>query len=239
VAIWRTTADQRFQNYRATFTLLDTGGVVTREWINGLVRGERECSDAPAAWCEWVKNGRYRALRAPRTRLFRTVDDQRPQSPEDEAIVAAIRRHFVDPHGFEACAAAIWAMYAPSTDYTLTAPTRDGGRDAYGYYKLGPEADPIRLDFALEAKCYAPDNGVGVRELSRLISRLRHRQFGVLVTTSYLAPQAYEELREDDHPVVVISARDIVEVLRRQGLATPADTESWLQREFPTDGATN
>jgi len=92
------------------------------------------------------------------------------KSPEDEAIVAVIRRHFADPHAFVACAAAIWAMYDPSTDYTLTAPSRDGGRNAYGYYKLGPEADPMRLDFALEAKCYAADNWVGVRELSRLIT---------------------------------------------------------------------
>ena len=90
--------------------------------------------------------------------------------------------------------------------------------------------------FALEAKCYAADNGVGVRELSRLISRLRHRQFGVLVTTSYLAPQAYAELRQDDHPVVVISARDIVDILKRQGIATPAEAEAWLQGDFPTDG---
>ncbi|MCP1762460.1 O-acetyl-ADP-ribose deacetylase (regulator of RNase III) [Bradyrhizobium japonicum] len=36
----------------------------------------------------------------------------------------------------------------------------------------------------LEAKCYGSGNSVGVREMSRLISRLRHRQFGVLVTTS-------------------------------------------------------
>jgi len=237
VAFWRTTADQRFQNYRATFTLLDTGGVIARQWISDLVSGVQASTQAPAAWSDWTERGRYRPLRAPRTRLFRTVDDQRPQSHQDEAMVAAIRRHFVDPHAFEACAAAIWAMYAPSTDYTLTAPSRDGGRDAYGYYKIGPEADPIRLDFALEAKCYAADNGVGVRELSRLISRLRHRQFGVLVTTSYLAPQAYEELREDDHPVVVISARDIVEILKRQGIATPTETEGWLQREFPADAS--
>jgi pimeloyl-ACP methyl ester carboxylesterase len=168
---------------------------------------------------------------------LRTVDDQRPRSSEEEAIVAAIRSHFADPHGFEACAAAIWAMYAPSTDYTLTAPSRDGGRDGYGYYKLGPESDPIRLDFALEAKCYGADNGVGVRDLSRLISRLRHRQFGVLVTTSYLAPQAYEELREDDHPVVVISARDIVDILKRRGISTATETEAWLRREFPKDEA--
>jgi hypothetical protein len=233
VAIWRTTADQRFQNYRATFTLLDTGAVVTRNWINDLIMGAPDSAHAPAAWRDWITRGHYRPLRAPRTRLFRTVEDQRPQTPEDEAIIAAIRHHFVDPHAFEACAAAIWQMYAPTSDYTLTAPSRDGGRDAYGHYKLGPEADPIRLDFALEAKCYSPDNGVGVRELSRLISRLRHRQFGVLVTTSYLAPQAYEELREDDHPVVVISARDIVEILRRHGIATPAQAEAWLEREFP------
>lgn len=234
VAIWRTTADQRFQNYRATFTLLDTGGVIPRAWITDLITGAPNSAGAPTAWREWINRGRYEPLRAPRTRLFRTIEDQRPQTPEDEAIIATVHRHFTDPHDFEACAAAIWRMYAPSSDYTLTAPSRDGGRDAYGYYKLGPEADPIRLDFALEAKCYGPDNGVGVRELSRLISRLRHRQFGVLVTTSYLAPQAYEELRDDDHPVVVICARDIVEILRRQGIATATQVEAWLQREFPT-----
>lgn len=237
VAIWRTTGGQRFQNYRATFTVLDTGGVITRQWLDDLLGGNPTSRNAPPTWIDWVRRGRYRALRAPRTRLFRTVEDQRPQSAEDEVMIAAIRSHFSDPHAFEACAAAIWAMYAPSSDYTLTAPSRDGGRDAYGYYKLGPEADPIRLDFALEAKCYAPDNGVGVRDLSRLISRLRHRQFGVLVTTSYLAPQAYEELRQDDHPVVVIAARDIVEILKRHGIGTPTDTQGWLDREFPITGA--
>ena len=38
--------------------------------------------------------------------------------------------------------------------------------------------------------------------------------FGVLVTTSYLHPQAYQELKADGHPIVVMSARDIVETLR-------------------------
>jgi len=52
---------------------------------------------------------------------------------------------------------------------------------------LGPASDPVAVEFALEAKCYAANHGVGVRETSRLIFRLRHRQFGVLVTTSYLA----------------------------------------------------
>src|SRR5262249_49170364 len=49
IAIWRTTAGQRFQNYRATFTLLDCG-IITRRWINALVTDGQESRDAPGAW---------------------------------------------------------------------------------------------------------------------------------------------------------------------------------------------
>ena len=95
------------------------------------------------------------------------------------------RRPF--PPGGTACLTAAWN------------PWRDGGRDAVGEYLLGPHADPVAVEFALEAKCYAPTTGVGVRETSRLISRLRHRQFGVLLTTSHLDAQAHREIREDGH----------------------------------------
>ncbi len=37
------------------------------------------------------------------------------------------------------------------------------------------------------------------------------------MTTSYLAEQAYQEIREDGHPIVVIAGGDIVEVLSRVG----------------------
>jgi hypothetical protein len=82
-------------------------------------------------------------------------------------------------------------------------------------------------DFALEAKCYAPENGVGVKELARLISRLRRRQFGILVTTSYLGNQAYQELSSDCHPVVIIAGVDT--------LGTPKAVREWLVAEFPTE----
>jgi hypothetical protein len=59
---------------------------------------------------------------------------------------------------------------------------------------------------------------VGVKKLSRLISRLRHRQFGILVTTSFLGHQAYQELRSDRHPVVVIAGADIAAILVRDVL---------------------
>ena len=95
-------------------------------------------------------------------------------------------------------------------------------------YRIGNGDSSIQVDFALEAKCYDPSGkGVGVKELSRLISRLRHRQFGILVTTSYLASQAYSELKEDGHPVVVICGGDITALLKTK-IGSRIQVEKWL-----------
>jgi hypothetical protein len=118
--------------------------------------------------------------------------------------------------------------------WKITRRVRDGGRDAVGRYMIGPPGDPVAVDFALEAKCYDPvGRGIGVKEASRLISRLRHRQFGVLVTTSFVGDQAYREIREDGHPVVILCAKDITELLAQHGIATVPEVRRWLQREFP------
>ena len=100
---------------------------------------------------------------------------------------------------------------------------------------LGLEASGILVDFALEAKCYNLSKGVGVREMSRLISRLRHRQFGILVTTSYVNIQAYREIKEDQHPIIVISGVDIVTLLRNDGYADPDSVTMWLKQNFAVD----
>jgi hypothetical protein len=116
----------------------------------------------------------------------------------------------------------------------VTRPWRDGGRDAVGEYLLGPHSYPVAVEFALEANCYAPTRGVGVRETSRLISRLRHRQFGVQVTTSYLDAQAYREIREDGHPVVVLAGRDVIERLKARGLDSITAIRQHLHDAYPS-----
>ena len=125
------------------------------------------------------------------------------------------------------------AIYSNVDRIDVTRPWRDGGRDAVGDYLLGPDADPVAVEFALEAKCYAPGHGVGVRETSRLISRLRHRQFGVLVTTSHLDSQAYKEIREDGHPVIVLAGRDITDILKKSGLDTTTALRRHLHDNYP------
>lgn len=114
-------------------------------------------------------------------------------------------------------------------EFDLTRPWRDGGRDALAKYRIGTNHNPLLVDCAVEAKCYSPDNAVGVKEVSRLISRLRYRQFGVLVTTSYVHKQAYSEIAEDGHPVLIVHAGDISAILQRHGINTE-NVEEWLEK---------
>jgi hypothetical protein len=239
IAVWKTTRGQRFQNYRAVFTILDAP-VVSRDWLNALLRG-RTVDGSPEAWRTWVDSGRVQALASEPTTVIRSLEEQMPDSSVKSEILKVVHSHFASsPTSFEAFAARIFQMHDRRVVIDeVTRASVDGGRDAVGRYLLGLEADPVYADFALEAKCYEPGldgastNTVGVREISRLISRLRHRQFGVLVTTSAVARQAYEEVREDRHPIVLISGRDIAEILIRHGFSTPAQVSLLLTNDFP------
>ncbi|MFI7114783.1 restriction endonuclease [Nonomuraea sp. NPDC050227] len=232
-AIWRSTRGIRFQNYRARFTVLDVPKI-ERAWIMDLVSGDPLGPNCPPPWRKWVEARTYQTLLAPSTTVIRSTAEQLPDAG-GKLMVAAIHRHFAGrPHDFEACAVEIWRMLAPSTGACeVTRHSRDGGRDAVGEYLLGPEGDRVAVEFALEAKCYAPSNSVSVEDVARLISRIRHRQFGVFVTTSHFNSQVYKEVRGDAHPIVMICARDIVDVLRRHGYGDAEAVQAWLEHRFP------
>ena len=238
VAIWRTSNGERFQNYRATFTILDIA-TIPRLWLDELADGQALGPSCPAPYRDWVTHGKYTPLESPRTIQYRTKAQQEPETAEGAALVQVIYDYFADdPYGFEACAIELWSMQAKeSVNFVATRRSADGGRDAYGWYHLGPDSDRIRLEWSLEAKLYAPGNAAGVKETSRLISRLRHREFGVFVTTGYIARQAYEEIRGDEQPIVVICGRDIVDLVRRHGHSTPAAILAWLETTFPKSAA--
>ena len=234
VAIWRTAATgARFQNYRAIFTVLDVN-TVSRRWLADAQQGKAAQSPhAPQVWLEWLHHRRYKPLAAPYSIEIRSRDQQLPATNDNDGktILNLIYNSFKDtPHAFEACAVELAKLMTGSIhDVDLTRPWRDGGRDAVGLYRIGRGLSAIDVEFALEAKCYNPwQKGVGVKELSRLISRLRHRQFGILVTTSYLASQAYEELKKDRHPIVVLSGGDITRLLR-QKLGSIQQIRQWLE----------
>jgi hypothetical protein len=234
VGVWRSTNRLRYQNYKATFTVLDVA-TISRAWLTDIANGDGDSSNAPAAWVAWRTGGVARALRTARTIEHRTRLEQEPATDVDRAIVNAVYNHFSErPYDFEAFAADLVKSYLPDVaSLDVTRRSRDGGRDAIGQYRVGFGGGEILLDFSVEAKCYKPGNSVGVRELSRLISRLRHRQFGVLVTTSHLDTQAYKELKEDAHPIVVIAGIDIARILKMRGIEGIPALTRWLVASFP------
>ena len=229
VALWRQKNGKRFQNYRAKFTVLDCQ-VVPKSWIEDVKAGDPLSTNCPTAWRAWVEKGVSRPLKAPRVLEYRNPAEQFPEDASGRATIVAIQKYFAKDHyRFEACAAKIAEMMLPNiASIDLTRRVRDGGRDAIGKYRLGTGPSAVLVDFALEAKCYGDSSSVGVKDLSRLISRLRHRQFGILVTTSHVATQAYQEIKEDQHPIVIIAARDIVQILKAAGIASSGDCQKWL-----------
>lgn len=231
VAVWRMKRGERFQNYQAKFTILDVA-TVSKEWLNDVKQGHPLSASCPAAWRLWVETGRYKPLKAPRNVEYRKKDEQLPIDKKGIRLIAMIHQYFSeDPFRFEACAIELAEMMLKNTlPMKATRPTADGGRDATGKFRIGLGPSAILVDFALEAKCYNASKPVGVKELSRLISRLRHRQFGILVTTSYVAKQAYDEIKQDGHPIVIISAIDIVNTLKTSGLGQVDDFTIWLNK---------
>ncbi len=224
VAIWKTTAGERFQNYRSVFTVLDVA-TIPRSWIDSLASSEGALATAPSAWRSWVEAGAYMPLTSEPTKVIRSESEQRPDTALKAAVLGRVWTHFKNsPHAFESFAARIYQLSDRRVIIDeITRGSVDGGRDAIGRYLLGLSGDPVYAEFALEAKCYRPASQgatastVGVREVARLISRIRHRQFGVLVTTSLVARQAYEEVRNDHHPIIFVCGRDIAEILIQAG----------------------
>lgn len=236
VAFWRTVNEKRFQNYEAYFTILNTGkDPISRKWIESLIYDhQNNLKHAPEVWKRFVKYGRNGIvpLQAPKMFSVPTKYEQLQSDEEGNICLDLIRKHYKDdPFGFEACATNIVAkMDSHFVNFSLTRPWRDGGRDAVGYYVIstGGKANyPLRIDCALEAKCYAADNAIHVRQMSRLISRIRYRQFGILVTTSYVDRQAYSEVVEDGHPILIVTASDIAAILRNNAI-TSSNIDEWL-----------
>lgn len=248
VAVWKTTDGNRFQNYKAILTVLDTARC-SRAWIADILSGNPNTENAPMVWKKWLIDGQYSPLISEPTTIFRSEEDQLPQAKLENSILRCVWDHFNHPEKqektrrayiFEKFAATIFQMQDQQRVVIdeITRGVADGGRDAVGRYQLGFGSDPVFVDFSLEAKCYCPGsdtqeiNRVGVKEVARLVSRLRHRQFGVLVTTSVVARQAYKEVREDRHPVIFITGKDITEILIDRGFNTVDRVKQFLESTF-------
>ena len=222
IALWRSKKGIRFQNYESYFSILDVNEVPV-SWLKSLVTNKfNSNSNCPNEWKKYIEKG----ITAVSILQADSVDipskkEQLPQDSDSLKLLKKVIEFYGNNHiAFENCAIKIIELLDPNfINFKHTRPSRDGGRDGIGIYKIGGGISGfLKLDCILEAKHYAIDNGVGVKETSRLISRLRAHTFGIFVTTSYIDIQAYRELLEDQHPVLVVTGKDITDILKHSGI---------------------
>lgn len=235
-AHWRTVDGERFQNYEAYFTILDTGSQpVSKAWLRALWHGDPDSLRlAPRAWRDFVREGRpgLHPLKAPRLSEFPSPFDQLQSDMEGLQCLSLIRERFKDDSlGFEQCAADLVSKLDPHFEgFTFSREWQDGGRDTAGRYRIttgGTVHPDVRLSAALEARCYEAEKGVEMSEMTRLISRTERRNLGVMVTTGYISEPAYREAIDGKHKILILTATDIARILRDSGI-TASGVPAWL-----------
>ena len=238
VSIWKSKNGQRFQNYKAIFSVLSVDKI-SREWIKDIQKGNTFSKNCPDVWKKWIDTGNYKILKAIDEKKIKTKEDQMPQDPLGKKLLNLIYEYFSkvkNEYDFEYFAGKIFQMTDPDKvqDFSVTQSSRDGGRDVVGKYKIGTNNNSYKFSYHLEAKRFKPDekHGIGVKFTSRLISRIKYREFGVFVTTSYIAEQAYKEIIEDNHPIIFITGKDIVEILIQVGINNENNLKNYLNEIF-------
>ena len=162
-----------------------------------------------------------------------------PQEKAGKKLLGIIYDYFSkvkDEYNFEEFAGKIFQMSDPEKiyDFKVTQSSRDGGRDVIGFYKIGTNNSSYKFSYHLEAKRFKPDekHGIGVRFTQRLISRIKYREFGVFVTTSFISKQAYEEIIDDNHPIIFITGKDIIDILIKSGINNEKNLLKYLKKNF-------
>lgn len=227
-AVWGSNKNgDRFQNYKSYFTILDTGSGssfrsgqgINLAWLTDIENGQAlESMYAPYEWKKYVEMKNYQPLMAKVEKFVKKKEEQLPDDAIKIKLLEELHNYFIEKdHGysFEKFAAdLIQYMDSCIVDVSVTRPYKDGGFDAEGRYKIFSHVEnSVYVDFYLQAKCYSSSNSVTVKDTSRLISRIKNRQFGIMFTTSYVAQQAYEEILSDGHPIVIINGKNVIDYI--------------------------
>ena len=248
-AVWGCNRNgDRFQNYKSYFTVLDTssgsalekGAGINLAWLNDIKIGRAyESPYAPIVWKKYIDGLKISPLSSRAEKYIKTKEEQLPIDKLQYKMLLTLQKYFCDLDGgysFEVFARDL-TIYMDSAvvDLNTTRPFKDGGFDAEGRYRIFSKVENVvYVDFYLQAKCYNPETTpVAIKDTSRLISRIKDRQFGVMFTTSYVATQAYQEIIEDGHPIVIINGRNIIEYIYDElEIRSVEKLEDWLKINY-------
>jgi hypothetical protein len=231
VAIWRFQHGRRFQNYRSVFTVL-AEEIVPWSWLDDIVRGMPPCesTDCPKRWKSWALNGRADALQCATKKIPRSKAEQDPHDSIQKTVLDRVLT--LTDRQFEFAAKQIVSLLDNRfTNLMVTPKVRDHGRDVVGKYEIGESPLTRSLEVFVEAKRWTVKSSVGVKPVARLLSRMRHRDVGVFVTTSFFDRGVQQELIDDGHPIILVSGGDIARLLISRdigGVGHEERLEGWL-----------
>jgi len=237
ISIWNSKNGSRFQNYKIIFTILNEGKI-KKEWIEDIISGNANSSNqAPKSWLNWIKTGKIDPLTSKKNSEVLTKKDQLPKPRSIEAkLLKEINKHFESEKDgafyFEKFVNYTLGKYWDKNVVSIenTRGSRDGGIDGLGKYRIGIQPKTKNVQFYVQSKRYT-NSSVGVRDVARLISRIRYRQFGIMVTTSYVNKQALQEVQDDEHPIIFISGIDLVQILQSANIGSISALKKSLKRD--------
>ena len=204
---WFMDKGRRVINYRFKLAVLDIGSV-DPNWINLRAKNQGIDPDStivPSAWKIFIKTGRINRLIAWNTRI-RTKEQQQP-GPAGPGSFLLKKLEEVDPYDFEKIICRLLGSYKTIVHKVERARNvRDHGFDMEGEFILpGPFNYPIR--FKGEVKRHK--EGIGPKDVSRLVARLGRGEYGLFFTTSYFTADAQKEVLLDSYPVRLIAGADL------------------------------
>lgn len=247
-AVWGCNRDgDRFQNYKSFFTILNTtsgssfekGSGINLAWLNDIEQGNAYDSIyAPIEWRKYILKKKYTPLLSTVHEYKIAKKDQLPSESEKSDMLEYLHTYFIEKdkgYSFEQFSADIVAYLDDAVvNIETTRPFKDGGFDAEGRYRIFKNVEnSIFVEFYMQAKCYGRNNQVGVTDVARLISRIKNRQFGIMVTTSYIGEQAYKEVMEDGHPIVFINGKNIIDYIYDElEIRSVKSLSDWLSKNY-------
>jgi hypothetical protein len=213
----------------AVVDLASAGDMLDMRWIDDRRDASLSASDAlrhaPASWKHWVDQGRSAIPRVRRRVMSSRVKGRGDQTPSsntpDAALLAEIYEFFEGrKHSFELLAARVAANALGDhggvyREGWLSRAGGDGGLDFVARLDVGSAASNTPLVILGQAKCVAPTSSISPDEVARVVARLRRGWIGVFVTTGVFSRQAQVEVIDDEYPIVLIPAAELVEHVRR------------------------
>jgi hypothetical protein len=213
----------------AVMDLAPAGDLLDMRWIDDRRDASLSAQDtlrfAPVSWKRWVDEGRSAISRVRRRVMSSRVKGRAEQTPSPNTPDAALLREIYDffdgrKHSFELLAARVAARALGDQGGVyhqgwLSRAGGDGGLDFVARLDVGSAASNTPLVVLGQAKCVTPGSSISPDEVARVVARLRRGWIGVFVTTGVFSRQAQVEVIDDEYPIVLIPAAELVDHVRR------------------------